>query len=341
MPSSTCSASMRGLVALTKAISLTRRAEVRAEIAAACGHRSCRLRKSSPVSAVTAEGIDTLRARLFDAAREIGASDTRRPLPARGRSLLHLERRRTVVTGTVLSGAVSVGDHVVDQPVGIAGARALDPRAKSAGRAWAAGERCALNLAGDGVAKDADPSRRYGARSVAPRADRPHRRTATFAGFGDEVDRDGCRCGCITRRLKWRARIVPLEDAPIAPGGQAMSSSCWIGRSRRRPATGSSCATLRRNALSAVALSRPARAGAQAARAGSPGAASAPTLSAISSTRSRHCFNAHRLLSISRVRPRPRACRRRSRAAGGKARADAHRVAAHGVLRCYPIAGLR
>ena len=45
-----------------------------------------------PVSAVTGEGIDTLREQLFAAARDRAARAARRPLPARRRPLLHARR---------------------------------------------------------------------------------------------------------------------------------------------------------------------------------------------------------------------------------------------------------
>jgi selenocysteine-specific elongation factor len=59
-----------------------------------------------------------------------------------------------VVTGAVLSGAVRVGDRVVISPLGIpARVRSLHAqnRAAEAGRV---GERCALNLAGQGISKE-------------------------------------------------------------------------------------------------------------------------------------------------------------------------------------------
>ena len=66
----------------------------------------------------------------------------------------------TVVTGTVLSGAIAIGDHVTVSPSGLsARVRSIHAQNRPAERGLA-GERCALNLAGDGIAKDAHPPRR-------------------------------------------------------------------------------------------------------------------------------------------------------------------------------------
>ena len=93
--------------------------------------------------------------RLFDAGQAI----ERRA--ASGRFRLAVDRSfslagiGTVVTGTVLSGAVSVGDQVKISPSGTS-ARVRSIHAQNAPvNRGQAGERCALNLAGDGIAKDA------------------------------------------------------------------------------------------------------------------------------------------------------------------------------------------
>ena len=80
--------------------------------------------------------------------------------PPKGRFRLAVDRSfsltgvGTVVTGTVLSGAVAVGDHVTISPSGIsARVRSIHAQNRPTDRGQA-GERCALNLAGDGIAKD-------------------------------------------------------------------------------------------------------------------------------------------------------------------------------------------
>ncbi len=96
-----------------------------------------------------------LRERLFAAARETGARN------ALGRFRLAVDRSftlagaGTVVTGTVLSGAVQVGDRVMVSPSGLAArVRSIHAQNRPAERGTA-GERCALNLAGDGISKEA------------------------------------------------------------------------------------------------------------------------------------------------------------------------------------------
>src|SRR3569623_1956551 len=77
------------------------------------------------------------------------------PFPPRGRSFLHTAGRGTVVTGTVHSGGGAGGDQVVISPSGKAArVRALHAQNRSAERGQA-GDRCALNLAGDQIGKDA------------------------------------------------------------------------------------------------------------------------------------------------------------------------------------------
>ena len=147
----------RGVVALTKADAVTaeRLVEAAAEIHAALAGCGLEGAEVLPVSAVTGQGLDVLRDRLFAA----GGEAVHRP--AENRFRLAIDRAFTlagaglVVTGTVLSGEVRIGDRVVISPSGLeARVRGLHAqnRAAEAGRA---GQRCALNLAGEGVSKDA------------------------------------------------------------------------------------------------------------------------------------------------------------------------------------------
>ena len=108
-----------------------------------------------PVSTVTGDGIDDLREHLFDAARTIQAR------AASGRFRLSVDRSftltgaGTVVTGTILSGTVSNGDRVMISPTGLV-ARVRSIHAQNRPSAHGvAGQRCALNLAGDSISKDA------------------------------------------------------------------------------------------------------------------------------------------------------------------------------------------
>ena len=212
-----------GIVALTKAdlADPERRAQLKTEIGNALAGTGLADAETVPVSVVTGEGIDDLRARLFAAAHALG------PRATQGRFRLAVDRSftlagtGTVVTGTVLSGAVAVGDRVTISPSGLsARVRSIHAQNRSTERGEA-GERCALNLAGDGISKDAisrgdvvlepdlhapteriDASLRVLASERKPIAQwmpvRLHHAAADVA-----------------------ARVVLLGDTPIAPGAEA------------------------------------------------------------------------------------------------------------------------
>ncbi|UPG88053.1 selenocysteine-specific translation elongation factor [Luteibacter aegosomaticola] len=147
----------RGVVALTKAdiASTARRAEVEGEIRTALSNTSLEGVEIIPVSTITGEGIDSLRARLAAEAWD------RLPHPDDARFRLAVDRVFTlpgvgvVVTGTVLSGAVQVKDTVVISPRGLtARVRSVHAQNQEASDGCA-GERVALNLAGAGISKEA------------------------------------------------------------------------------------------------------------------------------------------------------------------------------------------
>lgn len=147
----------RGLVALTKCdlADEERRREAEAEISALLQGSSFEGAEIVPVSVVTGEGLDDLQSRLDGLGAEVA-----RPA-ADGRFRLSVDRcftlagAGTVVTGSVRDGVVRVGDAVVVSPSGVeARVRAIHAQNRPAeeGRP---GERCALNLAGSRVSKDA------------------------------------------------------------------------------------------------------------------------------------------------------------------------------------------
>jgi selenocysteine-specific elongation factor len=147
----------RGIVALTKAdlVAPASRAAVTDEIKQLLAGTGLAGAEILPVSAMTGEGLEALRERLFAMAQTI------RSRAAGGRFRLAVDRcftlagAGTVVTGTVLSGAVAVGERVVVSPCGLAArVRSIHAQNRPAERG-VAGERCALNLAGDGVSKEA------------------------------------------------------------------------------------------------------------------------------------------------------------------------------------------
>ncbi|MEA2891883.1 MAG: selenocysteine-specific elongation factor [Bradyrhizobium sp.] len=147
----------RGIVVLTKAD--LAEPPWRAKVSTAIAHllESTKLAGAPiiPVSTVTGDGIAELRECLFDAARTLQAR------AASGRFRLSVDRSftltgaGTVVTGTILSGAVSNGDRVMISPTGlVARVRSIHAQNQPSARG-VAGQRCALNLAGDSINKDA------------------------------------------------------------------------------------------------------------------------------------------------------------------------------------------
>ena len=213
----------RGVVALTKAdlAPPERREAVIADIRQTLATTSLAGADVIPVSTVSGEGIDGLRQRLFDEARASAQRSTQ------GRFRLAIDRcftlsgTGTVVTGTVLSGQVAVGDQVVVSPSGlVARVRSIHAQDRAAERGLA-GQRCALNLAGDGVSKDAIAR---GEMALDPALHKPTDRIdATLKLLPGESKP-------VTQWMPARlhhasaevgARIVLLGDAPIAPGSEA------------------------------------------------------------------------------------------------------------------------
>ncbi|ARJ69272.1 selenocysteine-specific translation elongation factor [Paracoccus contaminans] len=147
----------RAIVALSKAdlAGEERRRDAAAEIAALLAGTRLAGAPVVPVSAVTGEGIENLRAILAAAAGDMAgrAADGLFRL-AVDRSFT-LKGTGTVVTGTVLSGRVAAGDSVIVSPLGLAArVRGIHAQNRPAEQGLA-GERCALNLAGEGVGRDA------------------------------------------------------------------------------------------------------------------------------------------------------------------------------------------
>ncbi len=213
----------RGVVALTKVdlIAAERRDEVRGEIARALEGTALSRADILPASIVSGEGIEELRARLFAEAQTLKRS------AAQGRFRLAVDRSftltgvGTVVTGTVLSGAVAIGDQVMVSPSGlVARVRSIHAQNRPAD-CGQAGERCALNLAGVGITKDAigrgdvvlepelhAPTERIDATlRVLPTEPKPIAQWMPV-----QLHHAAAEVG---------ARVVLLGDAPIAPGDAA------------------------------------------------------------------------------------------------------------------------
>ena len=126
----------------------------------------------------------------------------------------------TVVTGTVLSGAIAVGDHVTVSPSGLsARVRSIHAQNRPTERGQA-GERCALNLAGEGIAKDLihrgdvvlDPALHAPTDRIDARLRLlPSERKPITQWTPARLHHAAAEVG---------ARIVLLGEAPIAPGDQ-------------------------------------------------------------------------------------------------------------------------
>lgn len=146
----------RGLVALTKCdlADEARRREAEIEIANLLAGAGIEDAEIVPVSVVTNEGVEELKAKLDNLGAEVESQ------AATGRFRLAVDRcftmqgSGTVVTGSVRDGVVRVGDQVVVSPSGLsARVRAIHAQNRPAeeGRP---GERCALNLVGPSISKD-------------------------------------------------------------------------------------------------------------------------------------------------------------------------------------------
>ncbi len=210
----------QGLVVLSKVdlVPPERRASVSAEVRGLLQGTGLAAVPIVAVSAVSGEGIAELRERLVVAAQRAGARS------AAGRFRLAVDRCftltgvGTIVTGAVLSGAVAVGDTVAVSPGGRkARVRSIHAQNAPAPRG-ARGQRCALNLAGEGIDRRAI---RRGAMLLDPTLDVPT----------DRIDARLRLLASESRALThWTpvrlhhaaaevaARVALLEAAPIAPG---------------------------------------------------------------------------------------------------------------------------
>jgi selenocysteine-specific elongation factor len=145
-----------GAVALTKIDRATaeRVAEVKGQVEAMLARTGLAGIPVFPVSGMTGEGIPALRQHLANAA----AAHAARSRP--GHFRLAVDRCFTltgagvVVTGTVFSGSVAVGDRLTLSPRGLGvRVRAIHAQNQQAERGGF-GERCAINITGSGLAKD-------------------------------------------------------------------------------------------------------------------------------------------------------------------------------------------
>jgi selenocysteine-specific elongation factor len=210
----------RGIVVLTKTdlAAASRQAEVTADIAQLLKPTQLAGARVFPVSTLTGDGIAELRAHLFDAAHTIRAR------AASGRFRLAVDRSftltgaGTVVTGTILSGAISTGDSVMISFNGLtARVRSIHAQNQPSPRG-VAGQRCALNLAGESISNDAISR---GDVVLDPSLHAPTNRIDV------ELRLLASEPKPVTQWMPVRlfhastdvgARLVLLEDAPLTPG---------------------------------------------------------------------------------------------------------------------------
>jgi selenocysteine-specific elongation factor len=170
------------------------------------------------VSALSGAGIAELRAAIY------AAKQTLAPRRSSGRFRMVIDRcfvlagAGTIVTGTVLSGSVTLGDRVMISPSGLhARVRSIHAQNHPAERGRA-GERCALNLVGEGVGKEAIAR---GDVVLDPELHAPTARIDAFLTVLASEQRPigqwlpvRFHCGAV----ECGARVVLLGDAPLAPG---------------------------------------------------------------------------------------------------------------------------
>ncbi len=152
----------RGIVALTKAdlAGPERREELTTQIREALAATGLSAAPIMAVSSLTGEGVADLRAALAAAEagtleREAGEGETGGLFRFAVDRSFTLTGVGAVVTGVVLGGRVALEDSVIVSPLGLpARVRGIHAQNRKA-REGLAGQRCALNLAGEGVSKDA------------------------------------------------------------------------------------------------------------------------------------------------------------------------------------------
>jgi selenocysteine-specific elongation factor len=213
----------RGVVALTKVdlVSPERRAVAAADVVALLDATSLKGAPVVEVSSRTGEGIDALKARLAAAARDAPARAEGRLFRLAVDRCFSLAGAGTIVTGMALSGGVKVDDHLIVSPRGLAArVRSLHAQNRPAQRAQA-GERCAMNLAGSEISKDAIAR---GDMIVDANLHAPTQRfdaALHWTGAAMATPRQGLPVRLHHGAGEYGARLVFLSDAALTPGAQA------------------------------------------------------------------------------------------------------------------------
>ncbi len=213
----------QGIVALTKVdlVPQQRRDEAAREITELLATTRLAGAEIVPVSTVSGEGIAALGAKLGALATSVAGRTTNGCFRLAVDRSFTLDGIGTVVTGTVMSGVVNVGDHVVVSPSGLtARVRSIHAQNRPA-KVGRAGERCGINLAGENIAKDAI---QRGDVLLDPVLHEPASRIdATLRVLASETRP-------VRQRMPLRlhhaaaevgARVHILDAVQIAPGGEA------------------------------------------------------------------------------------------------------------------------
>ena len=173
------------------------------------------------VSTVSGQGIAALRDEIVGAARKFaGRQATGRFRLAVDRSFT-IQGAGTVVTGTVLSGMISVDDHVTMSPSGLSARVRSIHTQNQPSEVGRAGDRCALNLVGADITKAAinrgDVVLDSSLHAPTSRID------ATLRVLGSERKPIGHWFPVRLHHASTEvgARIVLLADEPVAPGTRA------------------------------------------------------------------------------------------------------------------------
>ncbi len=213
-----------GAVALTKTdrVAPERALEAMEEIELLVAGTTLEAAPVFPLSSITGDGIPELRAHLEEQAREIASrSDA-------GNFRLAVDRTFTiagaglVVTGTVYSGRVAVGDRLRLSPAGLpVRVRAIHAQDRKA-EAGLAGERCALNITGADIDKD---NVHRGDWVLAEGAHAPTRRADALIRILDSEPRSFRHWTSVHLHLAAAAgtgRVAILEGGSIPPGGTGL-----------------------------------------------------------------------------------------------------------------------
>lgn len=209
-----------GAVALTKIdrVPPERVAEVRRQIDAMLSETALAGIPVFPVSALTQEGVPALRQHLAEAAAALAERSRLGQFRLAVDRCFTLAGAGVVVTGTVFSGHVAVGDRLTLSPQGLAvRVRAIHAQNQQA-QGGAAGERCAVNITGSGLSKELV---HRGDWLVAPAAHAPTRLVDARIRLLASEERPLMHWSSVHVHLgaaDVTGRVAVLEGPSIAPG---------------------------------------------------------------------------------------------------------------------------